>query len=368
MLVPRRGQTITSRLKQCAKFGSHPQFGCKIKTCPLDGRARIHIQCTKKHGATHGHAMETTSSEGTDVSVLDAGSAEINRWANANPGKSLCLREARLEDSDLSGALLKCADLSRAEFNNCKFVDAKFDQAVLVHTRFLNCDLTRASFKATNLSSSEMADCVLDESVFAAAVAFSQVRSLHTCRVVDKKHDVHFDLACCRILDRYLGWGRIRTVGQLRLFLPSYGALIISIISMTVIAFLNVQLNLSQELAASLFEKGLINNALLQKVMQATTPMSPSWRHFAVLLSTSAIATGATLYLLCPSRVREFTLDQWRFVADRPAFEYYTQSWSLPAIRVVCVAAYAVGVALALVLLGDTLARLICLLVNGLSN
>jgi hypothetical protein len=325
------------------------------------------VQCDKERCARReGKPLHSLQEQESDLDILAAGTAAINQWANANQDKSLSLRNAKLADSDLSGAILRRADLSGAEFRNCKFVDSKFDGAILNNTRFLDCELNRASFQETDLSSVEMSACILDGTMFRQAKSFSQIRSLQTCRIEDRSNDVYFDQSRCRFLDRYLGWNRIRAVGELRLFLPSYAALILSIAVLSSIAFFNNQLRLGQTFALQLLERRVIDRPLYEKLIEATQPVSPSWRHFAVLASTFAIALGATLYLVCPSRVKEFTVDQWRYLADRPVFEYYADAWTFSATRIACVIAYGGGALIAIILLGDTLVRLLRLLASSL--
>jgi uncharacterized protein YjbI with pentapeptide repeats len=304
--------------------------------------------------------------EGRDIAVLLGGTAQINRWVNENPGRTLQLHRGRVSESDLSGALLIAADLSRAEFRDCKLAGAKFDRANLSGAHFIRCDLRNASFMRTALWSTEMQSCLLDQSNFRDSHRFSEISMLETCKVVDRNNDVFFDLKLCRFMDRVLSWSRIRTIGQLRLFVPSYVGLIMSIVVLCVFAYINGRIGTIREAITILTARGFVNPELAEKILDAITPLRPSWRHFAVLISATTLTTGATLYLFCPARVREFTLDQWKFLADRPAFEYAVQAWKYPVARIGCALAYGVGSAFALILLCDTLGHLMRLLLNGL--
>jgi hypothetical protein len=305
---------------------------------------------------------------GTDVPTLLAGTAEINRWANANPSKSLDLRCAELDALDLSGALLRRADLSHTKFTRCNFSGANFDQSILSGAKFVSCNLERATFRNVKLCLVRIDRCVLDGANFQGSCHFSEIDELESCVINDSHSDVSIELSQCRFIDRLLNWAHIRTVGQLRLFLPSYVGLFASIVVLSSIAFINNYMQAGHDALGDLIERGIFKGALAERLLHIAEPLRPSWRHFAVLGSALALATGATLYLLCPSRIREFTLDQWKYVAKRPVFEYHVSSWNKPRTRLSCVIAYGIGGALALALLIDTLFHLFLLLWQGLTH
>jgi len=291
---------------------------------------------------------------GEDVPILAAGTAEINRLANANPGKRLSFQCAELDALDLSGALLRGANPSNAKFTKCNFSGANFDQCILSGAKFVSCNLERASFRDVTLYLVRIERCSLDSTNFQGSSHFSEIDKLESCVINNSQSDVSIELSRCRVTDKLFNWARIRTVGQLRLFLPSYVGLIASIMILSSMAVVNNYIHLGHDAMRDLIERGLFNGALADKLLRITEPLQPSWRHFAVLSSALALATGATLYLFCPSRVREFTLDQWKYIAKRPVFEYHVSSWNKPITRLSCVIAYSIGGALALLLLADS--------------
>jgi hypothetical protein len=305
---------------------------------------------------------------GTHAAVLLSGTAAINLWVNENPGKVLNLQDLHASDSDLSGALLMNADLSGAVFRNCKFVDAKFDNAILRKTQFIQCDLRKCSIRSSNVATAHMSLSRLDGADFSDTQGVSQISQIQTCFIGERTSDVYFDLNKCRPLDRFLSWSKIRSVGQLRLFLPSYAALIISIFILTTLGFLNERIRIVRELIGRAEDKGILTSALSDKLIEATQPWHTSWQHLAVLASTVLLSLGATLYLFCPSRIREFTLDQWGYLAGRPSFDYHVQSWASPHLRLCCAVSYGVGGALAALLLAKTLLQAVGLIIAGLTS
>jgi hypothetical protein len=298
------------------------------------------------------------------LALVRAGTPEINRWVNSAPNRFIKLEREDLSNADLSGALFRGAHLSNTSFCDCKLQNTIFDNATLTGTRFLRCDLRNASFRSTTVSSLTMTDCILDNASFRESKGFSQIIDLRTARIVDSSLDVDFDLHLCPFLDRALAWNNIRTIGNLRLFTPAYGALTCALFALITIALLNQYLSWLSELVYDLTNRGILSKTLGERLTALARPWQPSWRPLAVLLSTASVAIGATLYLLCPSRVREFTMDQWRFISERPAFEYHSWCWSRPLARSACAFFYSVGAAVAAVLLIETFYRVIVLLLS----
>ena len=74
---------------------------------------------------------------------------------------------------------------------------------------------------------------------------------------------------------------------------------------------------------------------------------------FVLLLSTALLAVGSTLYtFFCPSRVKEFSRDQWCDQIGRSLLHYWPLAWKRRYIRLACAVCYALGGAGALWVLG----------------
>jgi uncharacterized protein YjbI with pentapeptide repeats len=101
-----------------------------------------------------------------DFQILLMGTPEINRFVSSNPEARLELRERRIIDKDLSGALLSSADLHKAEFRNCKLVAINFSEAALAEAQFIGCDLSKANFVGADLAHTRIENCILDECNF----------------------------------------------------------------------------------------------------------------------------------------------------------------------------------------------------------
>ena len=74
---------------------------------------------------------------------------------------------------------------------------------------------------------------------------------------------------------------------------------------------------------------------------------------FILFVSTILLAVGSTLYtFFCPSRVKEFSRDQWCDQLGRSLLHYWPLAWKHRYLRLACAACYALGGAGALWVLG----------------
>jgi hypothetical protein len=81
---------------------------------------------------------------------------------------------------------------------------------------------------------------------------------------------------------------------------------------------------------------------------------------FLLVVSTILLAVGSTLYtFFCPSRVKEFSRDQWCDQLGRSLLHYWPLAWKHRYIRLVCTACYALGGVGALWVLGTKLWRVL---------
>ena len=63
-----------------------------------------------------------------------------------------------------------------------------------------------------------------------------------------------------------------------------------------------------------------------------------------IIFSTVLLASGATLYtFFCPSRVKEFSRDQWCDQLGRHLIHYWPLAWKWRYVRVVCALCYFFG-------------------------
>jgi hypothetical protein len=72
-----------------------------------------------------------------------------------------------------------------------------------------------------------------------------------------------------------------------------------------------------------------------------------------LLISTGLLAVASTLYtFFAPSRIKEFSRDQWCDQLGRPLLHYWPLAWKHRYIRLICAACYALGGGGALWVLG----------------
>jgi hypothetical protein len=63
-----------------------------------------------------------------------------------------------------------------------------------------------------------------------------------------------------------------------------------------------------------------------------------------LLVSTVLLAIASTLYtFFCPSRIKEFSRDQWCDQLGRSLMHYWPLAWKHRRIRLICAACYVLG-------------------------
>jgi hypothetical protein len=111
-------------------------------------------------------------------------------------------------------------------------------------------------------------------------------------------------------------------VGRLPLFGASYTALILIPIVFYGLALYNDKIELIRAWAE---QGGTVPDYLLGRLRPRPIPS----QSFVVLLSTGLLAVGSTLYtFFCPSRVKEFSRDQWCDQPGRSLLHYWPLAWS----------------------------------------
>jgi hypothetical protein len=149
-------------------------------------------------------------------------------------------------------------------------------------------------------------------------------------------------------------WERLRVVGRLPLFGISYTALILIPIVFYSLALYNDKVGLVRAWAAQAVispDHPLHRFALL--LLDRLHPHPLPSQSLLLLVSTVLLAAGSTLYtFFSPSRVKEFSRDQWCDQLGRSLLHYWPLAWKHRYIRLACAACYALGGAGALWVLG----------------
>jgi hypothetical protein len=145
--------------------------------------------------------------------------------------------------------------------------------------------------------------------------------------------------------EREVDWERLRGVGRLPLFGVSYIALILIPIIFYGLAIYNDKVELVRtwaEQVAALPDHPLHRLAL--PVLKRLHPRPIPSQSFWLLLSTVRLAAGSTLYtFFCPSRIKEFSHDQWCDQLGRSLLHYWAFAWKHRYIRLACAACYVLG-------------------------
>ena len=154
--------------------------------------------------------------------------------------------------------------------------------------------------------------------------------------------------------ERWLDWERLRVVGRLPLFGASYFALILIPIIFYGLAFYNDQVALVQAWAKQVMaQPEHLLHRLASLVLAHLHPRPIPQQSLLLLVSTVLLAVGSTLYtFFCPSRVKEFSRDQWCDQLGHSLVHYWPLAWKYRYIRLVCATCYALGGAGALWVLG----------------
>lgn len=150
-------------------------------------------------------------------------------------------------------------------------------------------------------------------------------------------------------------------VGRLPLFGASYTALILIPMLFYGLALYNDQVALVRAWAEQVMAQPDHFFARLASLTLAHLHPRPiPQQSLLLLVSTLLLAVGSTLYtFFCPSRVKEFSRDQWCDQLGRSLVHYWPLAWKHRYIRLVCTACYALGGAGALWVLGTKLWRVL---------
>lgn len=230
------------------------------------------------------------------------------------------------------------AEVQRLHFNWCEIIgryaggrEGGFFYVRLRDSRIINSLLSRMNFGHTTEFE---------------RVQLENVRGLPSCtgveqvRVIGDDNGVlDADLRALPVgfLDRYASWERLRTLGRLPLFGTSVAALVAIPFTFFLLAVYNEQLARVQARASA---GDVAWGALVAALQPIPVPALSFW----LLVSTLLLGIGSTLFaLLCPSRVREFSLDRWTDELRQPALRYLPQSWSRRWARAIAAPCYVIG-------------------------
>ena len=134
-------------------------------------------------------------------------------------------------------------------------------------------------------------------------------------------------------------------LGKLPLFGASYLALFFIPLFFYVLAKFNEHIDIIKLWSSNISSNNpeyIVNLANI--ISSKINPIAVPQRSLSLLFSTVFLALGATLYtFFCPSRIKEFSRDQWVDQLGKSLLHYWPHAWRYPPVRIICVLSYLIG-------------------------
>jgi uncharacterized protein YjbI with pentapeptide repeats len=254
---------------------------------------------------------------------------------------------ARLVGSTLRSVIFQGCDLHGADLSDVDCEGARFDEAMMTGASLRNASLTGATFSRADLARADISqadfhEAILNDARMERIRGAPRARNLSSTRIAQEVH--YFDSAVLSHWD-WLDWEKVRIAGRLPLFAASYSVLIAIPLFFYVLEIYNDKVGLirgwaKQELSGA----GITDYYLAQMVLQKLHPLPPPALSELLLISTIILAFGASIYALaCPSRVKEFSRDQWAYQLGHSVVHYMAAAWSRRPWRLAALAFYILG-------------------------
>jgi Pentapeptide repeats (8 copies) len=239
------------------------------------------------------------------VEIVKLGTNAIKKWREGNPDVRLDLYEADLIGAHLSGANLSKANLSGALFNK----RTVFSKTIL--------------FRAKGVTST---------------------RNLYSVKIrTDESEGPENFESCPRdFWARCLDWERFRIIGRMPLFSASYAVLILLPVFFFFLAYYNNSADIVNTWGKQIPEGD--SAYTLAKLVKALPHIAIPSQSLILLLSTVLLAIGSTIFTFgCPSRIKEFSRDQWCDQLGHHLINYWPLAWKGRILRIVCAVCYTLG-------------------------
>jgi len=276
------------------------------------------------------------------------------------------LRKTDLRRADLGEAKLRCATLREADLENANLYMATLREADLENANLHAADLREADLDETDLQEIHLHEALLAGASMSNVRGAYRAHGLETTRLTPTSgkgsNDAFYFETCVRLWpERCLDWERLRVAGRLPLFGVSYSTLILIPIIFYGLALYNDQVTLVRAWAEQIMaQPDHILHRLASLVLARFHPRPIPQQSLLFLVSTILLAVGSTLYtFFCPSRVKEFSRDQWCDQLGRSLVHYWPLAWKHRIIRLVCAGCYTLGGAGALLVIGTKVWRVL---------
>jgi hypothetical protein len=182
---------------------------------------------------------------------------------------------------------------------------------------------------------------------------FAHVRGVGTARHLEttfpsdaEKSGRYFETCDRGFWERWFDWETLRGFGRLPLFGVSYTALILIPLLLFVLAFWNDKVEVAHgaDKVAKTADPKSEAAALAKTVKERLQPQPIPSQSMVFLVSVILLAVASTIYTVaCPSRVKEFSKDQWCDEFGRTLLHYWPLSWRHRLLRIVCGVCYVAG-------------------------
>jgi hypothetical protein len=277
------------------------------------------------------------------VAAVKQGTEAISAWLKQYPDQRLELNNANLSEVNLTEADLRRADLTEATLHGANLHGA-------------NLTNVRGAYRAYGLETTRFTFIRHKSAKTDIASGQPSLETTPTDSSSNYVNDAFYFETCIRLRpERWLDWEHLRVVGRLPLFGASYTALILIPIIFYGLALYNDQVELVRAWSEQVMaQPDHLLHRLALLVLERFHPRPIPRQSFLLLFSTVLLATGATLYtFFCPSRVKEFSRDQWCDQIGRSLLHYWPLAWKHRQIRLLCAMCYALGGTGALWVLGS---------------
>jgi uncharacterized protein YjbI with pentapeptide repeats len=356
-------QLLSARLEKTDLTGANcvgtTFSGSDLRSIKYEGaifRGAVFHNVLTPHGLLRSTDCRQAYFRETDLSSADLSGRDFSR-ANFQSAK---LVNAQLRETNLSGALffgceLRGADMTGADCGGATFERATLTEASLRLANLRGSDFNRADLGGADISHADFYETILTDARMERVRGAPAARNLLTTRI--ERPVYYFESAILSPVDRWLDWETVRIAGRLPVFGASYSALIAIPFFFYLLEIYNDKIALVRSWAEQTVARdGAVDYHIANTVLERVHPLPVPALSELLLISTIFLASGATIYALaCPSRVKEFSLDQWKYQLGLSAVHYLADAWRRRIWRVAALVFYVAGGAGAVIVLGSKL-------------
>jgi len=278
--------------------------------------------------------------------LVKSGNAAVNVWRHKHPNEHLKLNGFTFSSLNLASIDFSKAMLEGSKFEHCDLSNSDFSHTVLKSTTFVDCNLSCVDFKGASLKKTNF-DCVdLANADFRESSTISQIG-----RLTLKFESLGFpkyDQSGIPLWDKFFSWDKLRFMKSINILVPSYGGLILTVLYLNGVSAYNL-------IVSKL--NSIIVDAPEFAHFQLIEFAEPGTRHIWVLVAFLFFAIASTVFLICPSRITDFSREEWGSRLRQPLLIYDHSSWSMRWLRILCSSLLLAGGLIAAIILGLAIYR-----------